>query len=269
MIIDSHLHIGRLPNSKFADISLEKCLRLLLEEMSRNKINRSFVLANCQESYDSPGLQTILKLISGVKNISVIGSIDILNYKKTDLQNLEKLLSEKKILGLKLYTGYQYFYPNDPRCTPVYNLCLKFNVPVIFHSGDTLSSFEEKAKVKYSHPLHIDEVATDFPKLKIIIAHLGNPWVLDCAEVLYKNDNVYADISGLVVNEGLNTPYGRLMKKRIQELIIYSSPRKLLYGTDWPLVSMKSYLNFVKTLGLSKSDLDYILYKNAATLFNL
>ena len=269
MIIDSHSHIGKLPNSQFANISFEECLKSLLKEMSHNKIDRSLILANDCEDKDHPGLKTILKLISGLKNIGVIGSINVLDYRQTDLNKIENLLSERKILGIKLYTGYRHFYPNDPRCVPIYKLCIKFNVPVIFHSGDTLSDFEIKAKIKYSHPLHIDEVATDFPKLKIIIAHLGNPWLIDCAEVLYKNDNVYADISGLVVSEGLNTPYGALMKKRIQELMTYCSPRKLLYGTDWPLAPMKSYISFVKSLGIPKKDLDYIFYKNAVNLFNL
>ena len=57
--------------------------------------------------------------------------------------------------------------------------------------------FQISAKLKYAHPLNVDEVAVDNPGVKIIICHLGNPWILDCQEILYKTKNVYADISGL------------------------------------------------------------------------
>jgi uncharacterized protein len=91
----------------------------------------------------------------------------------------------------------------------------------------------------------------------------------DCAELLYKNENVYADLSGLVVNESLDSPYGKLMKRRIEELAIYSSEDKLLYGTDWPLTSMKSYIDFVKSLNFSKDSFDKIFYQNAMKLFKI
>lgn len=98
---------------------------------------------------------------------------------------------------------------------------------------------------------------------------MGNLWLIDCAEVIYKNKNVYADISGLVVKEDLDTPYGNLMKKRIQDLMEYSHPRKLIYGTDWPLTRMKPYIEFTKSLEFSGKDLKYGLYKNAANVFKI
>lgn len=268
MIIDVHTHIGRLPNSPFAKTTFEQNLKSLLKEMKAGGVETSLVLPWFEDTDSDPSVETALKLTKGMKNIKVVGTIDVLNYKKEHLEKLEDWLKSKKIIGVKLYPGYQYFYPNQDICSPIYKLCEKYGVPVIFHAGDTLI-YQGHAKVKYSHPLPIDDVATNFPNLKIVIAHLGNPWLIDCAELLYKNKNVYADISGLVVSEGLNTPYGQLMKKRIQELIIYSSSRKLLYGTDWPLADMKSYIRFTKSLGLAPQDLDYVFYKNAKELFGL
>ncbi|MEK7118135.1 MAG: amidohydrolase family protein, partial [Patescibacteria group bacterium] len=146
---------------------------------------------------------------------------------------------------------------------------LNYDVPVIFHSGDTLAGYVKNPKIKYSHPLHVDEVATDFPNLKIVMAHMGNPWLVDCAEILYKNPNVYADISGLVVGDNLNTPDGKLARRKILELIDYVGQNKLLYGTDWPLAPMRTYLKFVKELGLSRASRDQLLYKNAVKVFGL
>ena len=73
------------------------------------------------------------------------------------------------------------------RLQVVYELAIEFDVPVMFHSGDT---YTPKGKVRFAHPLHIDDVAVDFPDLKIVICHVGNPWIRDCMEVVYKNANV-------------------------------------------------------------------------------
>lgn len=270
MIIDTHTHIGNFSdraNSKERKTQLEK----LLKETQDTNVSHLIVIAGFQENDLWSGTtEEIIEVTRTFSNISVVGSIDVLKYTQTQLQQLEQWLQEKTIVGVKIYTGYQHMYPNNERCQPIYTLCLKYNVPVIFHSGDTLAGYTKNPKVKFAHPLHIDEVAADFPKLKIIIAHMGNPWLIDCAEVLYKNPNVYADISGLVVNDkDLISPYGELMKKRIKELLIYTGTNKLLYGTDYPLCSEKTYLKFVQGIGLSQDDIDSLLYKNAQKLFNL
>ncbi|KKR74652.1 MAG: Amidohydrolase 2 [Candidatus Giovannonibacteria bacterium GW2011_GWA2_44_13b] len=271
MIIDAHTHIGRVPDSKFKKLGFEEILKLFLKEMRSNKVDHAVVIASYKRTSFNLNMMEELQLVKGIKNITAIGSIDILNYSKKDIDLLDEFLDKKIIKGIKLHLGYQYFYANEDKCRPIYELCLKHDAPVIFHTGDTLTiPGERPAKIKYSHPLLIDDVAAEYPDLKIIVAHLGNPWLVDCAEVLYKNDNVYADISGLVVvDKDIFSPYGETMKKKIRALFEYSDPRKLLYGTDWPLASMKSYIKFTKGLGIPKKDLDYVFYKNAVELFKL
>jgi len=270
MIIDAHMHIA-ISEIKPKELTFEQVLKSLLREMKSSRVDYALAIAYYKQTNFNLSLAEELKLIQGIKKLGAIGTLDLLNYRKIDLELLDELLNKKIIKGIKLNLGYQHIYPNDKRCGPIYKLCIKHDVPAVFHTGDTLDMpGEPAAKIKYTHPIHIDDVASDFPDLKMIIAHIGNPWLIDCAEVLYKNKNVYADISGLVIKDSdLNSPYGVLMKKRIQELYIYSDPRKLLYGTDWPLASMKTYIQFTKNLGLSKMDLDYVFYKNAMRLFKL
>jgi hypothetical protein len=270
MIIDSHVHIGRLDDSPYAATTFEQNLASLLKEMRSAGVDKALILPGYRKHEKTdPLMRTVLKVTEGRKNVFITGSIDVLDHSQDDIDELDGLMAKRRIIGIKLYPGYQHFFPYDPVCEPIYKLCLKHDVPVIFHSGDTLSTGETAAKVRYAHPLAIDDVAADHPDLKIVIAHMGNPWFLDCAEVLYKNNNVYADLSGLVVRTPLDSPYGRLLRAKINELIVFSSPRKLLYGTDWPLGEMKPYLKFVKSLGLGKTDLDYVMYKNAAWLFGV
>ncbi|TSC88840.1 MAG: amidohydrolase 2 [Parcubacteria group bacterium Gr01-1014_3] len=270
MIIDAHTHITKLENTPFAKKSYEEIRSALLAEMKKNKVDHALVIANWRgEDGTGPSTDTLIKLTEELSNLHVIGSLNVSEYTKQDLDRLEVLIRLKKIVGVKLYLGYQHFYPGDSVARPIYEMCDRLGVPVIFHTGDTLA-YKTFAKVKYAHPLGVDEVAVDFPNLKIVIAHLGNPWMMDCAEVLYRNPNVYADISGLFLHDGFNSPYGKMTIQKIKELIAYSqTPRKLIFGTDWPLAGPKEYIKYVKKLGISKTDMEYVMYKNAAKLFKI
>ena len=145
-------------------------------------------------------------------------------------------------------------------------MAVEFDVPVMFHSGDT---YAPTGRVKYSHPIHLDDVAVDNPDLKIVICHVGNPWIKDCMEVVYKNKNVHADFSGLVLGD-FSDKFERYMKKEIEEMITYAGdPKYLLYGTDWPISNMSSYLKFMDQLDLPQEKKELILWKNAAALFKI
>jgi predicted TIM-barrel fold metal-dependent hydrolase len=271
MIIDSHTHLTIRPNSKFSE-SFEKNMELMESEMKESGIDMAIVIAWFGRGNSSrPTTEDILRLVNDRPNFKVVASVDIFNLTDADLRTLKEQMKNKLIVGVKLYTGYQHFYPSDERCTPIYKLCIKYDLPLIFHSGDTLAGVVTNPKLKYSHPLQVDDVAVDFPELKIIIAHMGNPWLVDCAEVMYKNPNVYADISGLVVGEDLTTPYGDMMRQRIKDLIDYvgGNEHKLLYATDWPLCPMDTYVKFSQSLGLDKEKADQLFYKNAQKLFKL
>ena len=270
MIIDTHTHITKRPDSKFSQ-SFEDNVRLLIDEMKETGIQTSLVIAWAGNyNNERPSTSQLLELIKEQASLKIVAGLDMINLQPSDIEELEGYMRGKKVIGVKLYTGYQHFYPSDERCLQVYNLCIKYNMPVIFHSGDTLAGVVPNPKLKYSHPMNIDEVAADLPDLKIVIAHMGNPWLTDCAEVLYKNPNVYADISGLVVGEDLETPYGNMMRNKIRDLINYvGKDHKLMYGTDWPLAPMSIYVKFSESLGLKGEQAEELFYKNAQKVFGV
>jgi predicted TIM-barrel fold metal-dependent hydrolase len=120
----------------------------------------------------------------------------------------------------------------------------------MFHTGDTYSP---NAKLKYALPLGVDEVAVDHPDCKFVMCHVGNPWMTDAAEVIYKNMNVWADVSGLMVGDdgAFASEEGQEamaeLSHAIQRAIAYSErPNLFLYGTDWPLTPMTAYREFIK-----------------------
>jgi hypothetical protein len=264
MIVDCHTHLNNYHEDQV--VSLKEGLDRLLGSMEKNKVDYALVLTSYQVSPNRPPTGEVVRAVEGLKNIFVVAGVSYLNYRERDLREIAELLQEGKVKGLKIYPGYEPFYPWDKRCQVVYDLCKEYDVPLMIHCGDTYTT---KGKLKYAHPLEVDEVAVDHPELKIVICHLGNPWLRDCMEVIYKNKNVYADISGLVLGD-FDSKFERWLKRQIEEVLIYAGePRYLLYGTDWPLASMESYLDFMSKLSMPRANKDLILSENALRLFKL
>lgn len=264
MIIDAHTHINNYHEERV--VSLEDCLQKLLDTMAENNVDYSLILTSYIVSEHRPGITQVVKATRDRKNLGVVAGISYLNYKERDLRELSDYLKDGLIKGLKLYPGYEPFYPYDNRLKVVYDLAVEYDVPVMFHSGDT---YTPKGRVRFSHPLHIDDVAVDNPDMKIVICHVGNPWIRDCMEVVYKNINVHADFSGLVLGD-FSEKFERYMKNQLEEMILYAGePEYLIYGTDWPISTMKSYLTFMKNLDLPDDKKELIYWKNAAKLFKI
>ena len=180
MIIDCHVHLNNYHEQ--VEMSLDDSLARLRSVMTEAGVDYALVLTSYLVSPHRPSTATVVKAIEGISNLGVVAGISYLNYRQRDLRELADFLEAGLVKGLKLYPGYEPFYPHDRRLQVVYDLAEEFQVPVMIHSGDTYSP---KGKLKYSHPLEIDEVAVDHPGVKFVICHLGNPWLTDCMEVVY------------------------------------------------------------------------------------
>lgn len=264
MIIDCHVHLNNY--HEHIPVSLDESLVRLQEEMARAGVSYALVLTSYLVTPHRPSTAEIVKAVARVPSIGVVAGISYLNYRERDLRELADFLKDGLVKGLKLYPGYEPFYPHDRRLQLVYDLAEEFSVPVMIHSGDTYS---RTGKLKYAHPLEIDEVAVDHPNVKLVICHLGNPWLVDCMEVVYKNPNVHADISGLMLGE-FTEAFEDYMQEQIEDVILYAGdPFRFLFGTDWPICSMTSYVKFVNELKMAEPDRAAILYENARRLFRL
>jgi uncharacterized protein len=263
-IIDCHVHLNNY-HEQIA-VSLDESLDKLQGAMAEAGVCYSLILTSYIVSPHRPSTAEVVRAVESIDSLGVVAGISYLNYRERDLRELADLLGAGLVKGLKLYPGYEPFYPHDRRLKVVYDLAAEFKVPVMIHSGDT---YTPKGKVKYAHPLEIDEVAVDHQDVKFVICHLGNPWLVDCMEVVYKNHNVYADFSGLVLGD-FTEAFEDYMEEQIAEVILYAGePRKFLYGSDWPICSMKSYVEFVRQLKLAPETLRMIMYENSRELFRL
>jgi hypothetical protein len=184
-----------------------------------------------------------------------------------DAEKLESALASGCYRCIKIYLGYIHQYAFDPAYEPAYRLAEKFNVPVVFHTGDTYS---RKAKLKYADPMTVDEVAVDHPKVTFVLAHAGNPWIESAAEVAYKNPNVVIDGSAFLIGDLEGMPPETVetyLVAPLRWLFGYvDDPRKLMFGTDWPLTRIAPYLRAFKQ-AIPREHWRAVFHDNAARVY--
>lgn len=170
-------------------------------------------------------------------------------------------------VGFKIYLGYRPFYADNQLYHPVYEIALEHDLTVAFHTGDTANP---TGRLRFSHPLTVDEVAVRYPNLRIVLCHFGNPWILDAAEVAKKNPNVYVDLSGLAVGIPNATEFRKRYKGYVEQLETWlgylDKWDRVLYGSDWPLVNLHSYINLIRSI-VPQKEWERVFYKNALSAY--
>ncbi len=287
-MIDVHIHVhpNNLPGLKGtpgggrALETIEEKAALVRAEMKAADVQVAFGMGRFDGPKDDPlGINATLRLASLVPGLRAIGTA---NPTKTDPEHMRAVeeqitAARRHLVAFKCYLGYLPFGPEHPNYTPYYRLAQKHGLPVIFHTGDNWST---KAKLKLAHPLGVDEVAVDWPDVRFVMAHFGNPWMIDAAEVIFKNENVWADLSGLFV--GTEKSLGGLVEARdlpdaIAGLVISDVRRaltyadrydRILYGSDWPLAPMAIYRRLIARI-VPEEHHEAVFRTNAEKLFGL
>lgn len=186
-----------------------------------------------------------------------------------EIDKLEENLKRRQCVGIKLYPGYTPVYVSDPAYEPVYELARAYNKPVAVHMGETSVP---GAYLKYSHPLTLDQAAADHPEVQFIMCHYGNPWLMDAAAVISKNDNVAADISGLLEGRVCLDRFFSEKQGYIEALRTWMGYLHeydgIMFGTDWPLVNLGEYIEFVQRLVPEKYH-EKVFFENASRIYGL
>jgi len=268
MLIDCHVHLNNYyTQDGEAARPTEENVQRLFDQMAAHGVDHSVVLTSYKVNVDRPSVEHVLEILAQDPRTTVIEGLRWRGESRSDLFHMEERIRDKLVKGIKLYPGYDKYAINDPSLEAVFRLAAKYDVPVMIHCGDT---FARDAKVRQAHPLLVDDVAVDYPDVRFVICHLGNPWFQDTAEVLYKNDNVYADISGLILGD-FTYEFERYLVTRVKDMIAYMGEpgRQLMYGSDWPLVEMGPYVKFLDTLELDDEAWEHVAWKTAAELFRI
>jgi predicted TIM-barrel fold metal-dependent hydrolase len=276
-MIDTHTHVvpPNLPGVGPLDPLLEgprdDLMAALSQQMQSAQVTQALAMGRLSDDPADPlGVRATLEIARGMPALHAVGIADPTRTDGEHFQRVDRDLSGKPIRALKVYLGYLHFGPNHPNYLPYYELAARYRLPVILHTGDT---FSPRAKLRFANPLLVDDVAVDFPQVSFVLAHFGNPWLREAAEVVYKNFNVWADLSGLVVGNTLafqdEARHDLLadVLHRVAEAYRYAErPNRFLYGSDWPLVPMMAYRDFIRTL-IPQANHQQVFEDNARALF--
>lgn len=264
MIIDCHTHLNRYtPNEP---PTLAERHAALIAAMDATGVDHAVVLTSYIANDDRASPEETVEQVEGDARITVVAGVEVPSLDAAQLGRLRALLEADRVRGLKLYPGYQPFHLTDPAVRPIYELGGEFGVPVMIHTGDT---WTPTARVRYTHPLAVDDVAVDHRETTFVICHLGNPWFTDAMEVIYKNENVMGDICGLTLGE-FQPRYERFALRCVNDALAFiNDPAKLMFGTDWPISDIGSYLRFAEKLEMTDEEREGMMWRNAARLFRI
>jgi uncharacterized protein len=180
------------------------------------------------------------------------------------VERIRRLVAEHDVKGFKFHPNLQEFFPNDERVYPLYEAIAAARVPALFHTGHSGIGTGVPGggglKLKYSNPMCLDDVAADFPELKIVLAHPSFPWQDEAISICLHKSNVWIDLSGW-------SP-----KYFAPNLIQYANTglrHKVLFGSDYPLITPDRWLADFAEAPFKDEVRPLVLKENAAALLGL
>ena len=248
MIIDVHTHI---PTHSDAVPANEEKLNEVMRPDISVRLNNSFddyirdmgpvdkaivfgVAINPCGSEDDMGVMKAQQEVNDTASAlaktypdKVIGFMSVHPDASDVMEEMERCVDDLALKGMKLAPNYQNFDPLGANARRVYQFAERRGLPIVFHQG---TAPMRAAPLMYAHPLVMDELAMDFPDLKIVMAHMAHPWHEDCITVIRKHPNVYADVSGQFYR-----PWQMYNGMRLA--YEWSVMHKLLFASDWPLTT--------------------------------
>jgi hypothetical protein len=184
-----------------------------------------------------------------------VGSVDI----SKPMQAVREIRRCVRELGFKAIRVLPWLWevpPTDRRFYPVYTACCELNVPFctqIGHTGPLMPS-------EVGRPIYLDQVALDFPELRIVGGHIGYPWTDEAIAVATKHENVFIDTSAYTVKR---------YPLQLVEFMRAHGRTKVLFGTNYPMMTPAKALEGLDTLGLDAEARELFLAGNAARVFAL
>ncbi|MDH3444461.1 MAG: amidohydrolase family protein [Deltaproteobacteria bacterium] len=271
MIVDAHVHpvfagtpihpgLDQLSQAYYGRDASQLSLDEFVKELDRAKVDKTVLLTvawkNQPVRQRNEATAELVKLHAD--RFVGFGSFDP-NAAEGAVTEVEYVIEELGLSGVKIIAQNVEVFYNDPRFYPVYEKIQALGVPVIFHTGPSFLH----TRTKFWSANALEDIALDFPRMKMILAHLGMQSYMDIHSLLVRHQNVYADLSFWP----LNPRYRHLVPWSLLEETV---PRKLLLGSDFPVgQSPAEAIDAVGELPISEGCKRLILGENAAGLLNL
>ncbi|MGI3166981.1 amidohydrolase family protein [Pseudooceanicola sp. 200-1SW] len=183
---------------------------------------------------------------------------------KAGAREARRLVREFGVKGFKFHPTMQGFFPNDRMAYTLYEAIAEEGAISLFHSGQTGVGSGMRGgmgmRLKYSNPMHVDDVAVDFPDMPIVLAHPSFPWTEEGLSVAQHKPNVYIDMSGWAPKY-----FPPIFVKYANSIL----KNKMLFGSDWPAITPDRWLAEFEELDLREEVKPLILKENARRLLKI
>jgi hypothetical protein len=183
---------------------------------------------------------------------------------KMGVREARRLIEEYGVRGFKFHPTSQGFFPNDRMAYPLYEVIAGAGLPALFHTGQTGvgggSPGGMGLRLKYSNPIHLDDVAADFPTMTIVMAHPSFPWQDEALAVATHKLNCYIDLSGWSPKyfpPNLVQYANTLLKERV------------LFGSDYPVMTPDRWIRDFEQLPIKPEVRPLIMKQNALRMLGL
>ena len=180
------------------------------------------------------------------------------------VREARRLVDGGLVRGLKLHPPVMEFFPNDRVAYPLYEVFAAAKLPVLFHTGHSGIGTGMRGgggiRLKYGHPMPIDDVAVDFPDMPIVMAHPSFPWQEEAISVCLHKPQVYIDLSGWSPKyfSPVLVQYANTLLKE-----------KVLFGSDYPMLTPDRWMADFEKIAIRDEVRPLILKENALKLFGL
>ena len=223
--------------------------------MDKNHVDRCVVIADSWPESEIGSTDELVELFLMDENIFIVGGISPCKNFSEQLKKLDEYLNEKKIVGVKLYTGHEEFYLTDDRLKDVFGLAIRYHVPVLFHSGWD--------NAQYGDADIAEAVLREYPDLQLVCCHCWYPEISKCRKLI-KYPNLAFDLSSVADDADV---LDRI--KDDVKLLIESVPDRVMFGSDSFGCSMEAHIRFIKDLDLPEETECKVLAENARRIYAL
>jgi predicted TIM-barrel fold metal-dependent hydrolase len=240
-----------------APSATQASLPLLFEEMDAVGVATGVVIGRVSATLGTTSNDEIAETVRAHPDRFVgIAGIDPLD-RKAAVKEIDRAMS-LGLRGVNLEPGtYRIpLYADDRRLYPIYAHCEDRNIPVIIMAGGNAGP-----DLSYSFPVHVDRVAADFPRMKIVVSHGGWPWVSEILHVAFRRENVYLS-PDMYLHEA---PGWEEYLKAANGFLA----DRFLYASCYPLTPVKEYAEWFQRLPFRPETRERALWKNAAALLGL
>jgi len=251
----------RMPEEMRAGVTIPDYIK----KMDQAGIERSLLIAvragdiRVPESFEVP-YESVHKVCSEYPDrFSGLAGIDPFRGMQ-GLKDLEYAVNEMGFVGAHLYPHWCELQPNHRKYYPYYAKCSELGIPIMMQVGHNLVYSRKRRLPSVAKPIYLDDVAIDFPELKLIGIHIGIPWTEEMISMCWKHENVYT------AGDAYAPKYWP------ESYVHYANSygqKKVLFGTDWPVIDPVRAVEEFNELNFRESASQRILRDNALEVFNL